>query len=153
MTSMDPISIVVSAVVAGASAALKDTTGMVIKDAYAGLKQFIFDRYRAVSVDLVEQEPTSQSRELVLKEDLQKAGADKDEELLRRAQALLDAIERQPPDQAAALGVDLQRVKAANIRAKEIVAAGTGFRAKDVEASGDINLGVVRAGVDAQKNG
>jgi len=149
---MDPISIIVSAVVAGATAALKDTAGQVVRDSYAGLKQLLRDRYRGASVELLEQDPGSQSRELVLKEDLQKADAGKDEELLRRAQAVLDAIERQPPEQAAALGVDLERVKAANIRAKEIVAAGTGFRARDTEASGDIDLGIVRAGVDGQKN-
>lgn len=150
---MDPISIVVSAVVAGASAALKDTASVAIKDAYAALRQFIVDRYHGASVELVEQDPTSQTRELVLKEDLQKAGADTDEKLLREAQAVLVAIEQEPPEQVTAFGVDLERVKAANIRAKEIVAVGTGFRARDVETSGDIDLGTVRAGVGSQKNG
>ena len=64
---MEPVSIIVSAVVAGASAALKDTTGQVVKDAYAGLKRFILDRYGGGSVELVEQDPGSQGRELVLK--------------------------------------------------------------------------------------
>jgi hypothetical protein len=150
---VDPISIIVGAVVAGASTALKDTASIAIKDAYTGLKQLIVERYRAASVELVEQDPRSKGRELVLEEDLQKADAGTDEELVRRAQVLLDAIERQPPEPAAALGVDLERVKAANIRAKEIIAAGTGFRARDVEITGDINLGSVRAGTDTQKNG
>lgn len=150
---MDPISIIVGAVVAGASAALKDTASAAIEDAYAGLKQLIIERYRGSSVELVEQDPHSQARELVLKEDLQRADAGSDEELVRRAQLLLEAIERQPPEQAAALGVDLARVKAANVRAKEIIAAGTGFRARDVEVTGDITLGTVRGGIDSQKNG
>jgi hypothetical protein len=150
---MDPVSIIADAAVAGATAVFKDTAGQAVKDAYAGLKRLIIDRYRSASIELVEQDPTSQGRELVLKEDLQKADADKDEELLRRAQAVLDAIEQQPVEQTAALGVDLEWVKAANVRVKEIIAAGTGFRARNVETSGDIDLVSVRAGVDGQKNG
>ena len=149
---MDPASVIVSAIVAGASAALRDTAGQAIKDTYASLKHFILERYRGASIELVEQDPSSRRRELVLEEDLQKAGADRDEELLRRAQAVLDAITRQPTEQAAALGVDLERVNAANIRVREIIASGTAFRAQYVETSGDIDLGTVRGGDGGQKN-
>jgi hypothetical protein len=148
---MDPISVIVTALVTGASAALKDTASTAIKDAYAGLKDLLSRRHASVDVEVVEKHPDSESRQKVLSEKLSLAGAGSDPELLTKAQDLLEAIERQSPAELAATGVDLDRVKAANIRAKEIVASGTAFRARDVEASGDIDLGTVRAGVTRPK--
>ena len=38
---MDPISLIVAALAAGASAAVKDTAGQAVKDAYSGLKALV----------------------------------------------------------------------------------------------------------------
>src|SRR2546421_1289448 len=45
---MDPISIIVAALVTGAAAALKPTTEQVIKDAYAGMKGLVQRKYTRV---------------------------------------------------------------------------------------------------------
>ena len=91
---MDPSTLVVTAVVAGAALALKDVTSSVVKDAYAGLTRLIIDKYGdkgavADALDKVEANPESKGRQTVLEEDLTTAGADHDEELLKAAQALL----------------------------------------------------------------
>jgi hypothetical protein len=91
---MEPITLIVSALVAGATTALKDVAGAVVKDAYAGLKTMILNRYGgegdvAEAVEQVEAKPESAGRQMVLKEELAETGAPEDAELLRTAEALL----------------------------------------------------------------
>lgn len=73
---MDPISIIVTALVLGAAAGLKPTTGQTVKDAYAGLKALLQRKFARVNVSLVEDDHTSQSRQNVVKEDLARVNAD-----------------------------------------------------------------------------
>jgi len=89
---MDPISLIVSAVVAGVSAALQDTAGQTIKDAYAGLKSLLKRKFGgkplAVSVlDNYEQQPDVWQKRLETQ--LTEIGADEDEEIIRAAQQVL----------------------------------------------------------------
>lgn len=76
---MEPISIIIMALVAGAAAAIKPTTEQAIKDAYAGIKALILHRYGNIHVTLLEEDPTSKTHQAVLKEDLEKTGAAQDE--------------------------------------------------------------------------
>jgi hypothetical protein len=46
------------------------------------------------AVDQAEKKPDSEARQAVLKEELQAAGADKDEELLKQAQALIELLKQ-----------------------------------------------------------
>ena len=92
---MDPSTVIVNAVVAGAALALKDVTSNVVKGAYAGLKQLIIDKYGKKglieqSLKNVEDDPESVPRQSLLEEELQKAGAAQDEQLLEAAKALLE---------------------------------------------------------------
>ncbi len=72
---MDPISIIVTALVAGAATALKPMTEQAIKDAYAGIKGLIQRKYGRVDVGMLETDPTSKARQAVVKEDLEKTVA------------------------------------------------------------------------------
>ncbi len=56
---MEPITLIATALAAGATAALKATVPTVIKDAYEGLKHVIRDRYTVAqdSVERIEQIP------------------------------------------------------------------------------------------------
>lgn len=92
---MDPLSLIVTAVATGAALGLKPTVEQAIKDAYAGLKQLIIDRYGdrgdvAEAVENVESKPESEGRKAVLQEELEEAGAAEDEDVLEAAQALLE---------------------------------------------------------------
>ena len=91
---MDPITLIVAALVAGASAGLKDTASTVIKDSYAGLKSLIRKRFghRDPEIDqqlsAVDQRPDINPAPLA--ETLRSAGAGQDADLLAAAKALLE---------------------------------------------------------------
>ena len=89
---MEPISLIIAALAAGAIAGVKDTAGQAIKDAYAGLKALIRRRFAGnqeaeAALDQSERQPNSDQPQLA--EHLRTAGAAHDEELIRVAQALL----------------------------------------------------------------
>jgi hypothetical protein len=143
---MDPLTSIVTALVAGAAAALKPTVEQVIKDTYAGLKALITRKYATVNVDLLEQNPSSETRQAVVKEDLEKVAAAQDAEVLAQAQALLDTIKTHAPATAAAIGVDLKDIEAASLTIADVIATGTGVKGEHLKTSGDIKIEKVRAG-------
>ena len=83
----------------------------------------------------------------VVEQDLGKAGAAADSELVEAAQRLIELIQQQAPGAAAAIGVDLKDVEAANLRLRDIAASGTGVQVERGRFSGDIEISNVRAGV------
>ena len=143
---MDPITIVVTALALGAAAGLKPTAEQAVKDTYAGIKKLIQDKYKQVNLALLEGDPASEARQGVVKEDLAKANADQDVEVLRQARALLEAVEKHAPETAGAVGVDLEDIKGASLRVEDIIASGTGVKVKKADLSGDIEIKGVRAG-------
>lgn len=153
---MDPVSMIVMALVSGAAAALKPTAEAAIKDAYSGIKKLILDKYKKVSVDLIESDPASKSRQAVVQEDLEKTGAGQDVELLQKAEAVLNAVQNNAPEAAMAVGVDLEDLKAASASIKKIVVEGQGalgVRAKKVDVTGEFVVEDVqaRSGADSPK--
>ncbi len=125
---MDPITLIVTALAAGAAAGLSDTAACAVKDAYAGLKGLIVRKYAAAadSVASLEAKPASEGRRSAVKEDLEPTAAASDPELLRQAQALLAALQQQAPDAARTFGVDLHDVEAASVKLSDIIAQGPG---------------------------
>lgn len=143
---MDPITMIVLALAAGAAAGLKPSAEQAIKDAYAGVKALIQRKYAKVDLASLERKPESEAKRESVREDLDDAGAGKDQELLDKVNALLETLEKQAPDSAAAIGIDLREVKAAFLKAQTVVAEGTGVKVEKSEFSGGIELGEVRAG-------
>ncbi len=89
---MDPISLIIAALAAGAVAGVQDAAGQVVKDAYKGLKALIRRRFAGnqeaeAALDQAERQPESDQPQLA--EHLRAAGAAHDEELVKAAQALL----------------------------------------------------------------
>src|SRR5262249_45942779 len=144
--SMDPLTSIVAALAAGAAAALQSTVEQAIKDGYAALKGLIQRKYAQVSLDQLEANPGSKSRRGVVEEDLKAAGADTDAEVLKHAQALLEAIQRQGPKAAAAIGVDLKDIEGASLAIRRVTAAGAGVKVEGAKLSGDITIEDVQAG-------
>jgi hypothetical protein len=96
---MDPITVIVTALIAGAAAAAKDVSVQAVKDAYNGLKTLLAHKFGdkgevAAALDQTEKRPDSEARQAVLREELAHAGADKDAELLTQAQAFLDLLKQ-----------------------------------------------------------
>ncbi len=117
---MDPISIIVTALVLGAAAGLKPTTEQAVKDAYAGLKALLQRKFARVNVSLVEDDHTSQSRQNVVKEDLARVNADQGTEVIKATQVVLDTVRDRAPKTAIAIGVNLEDIKAASLRLSDI---------------------------------
>jgi hypothetical protein len=145
---VDAVSLIVSAVAAGAVAGAQDTVAQAVKDAYAGLKKLIIGRYAEVDVTAVEKKPESVAKRDSLAEDLAEAGAGSDEELVAAAQRVLAAVGEHDPGVGAVIGVDIAGLTAVNVRLTDITAEGAGavgVRARDVTASGDFEAGRIRA--------
>jgi hypothetical protein len=144
---MEPITTsIVMALALGATAGLKPVAEQVIKDGYAGLKALIKGRYAKVNVDYLEESPGSERRRGAVEEDLATVGADKDPEVLQKAQALLEAIQSRAPETAAAIGVDLKDITGATLEIRRVTATGTGVKVEDAKLSGDIKIEDVKAG-------
>lgn len=97
---MDPITIVATAVVAGAAAAAEGVAAQAVKDAYAGLKALIVRKFGGQAdvegaVEGIEKKPESKARKEVLKEELEQAEAGRDAEVIEQAKGLLKLLKEQ----------------------------------------------------------
>jgi hypothetical protein len=100
---MDPITIIVTALVAGIAAGATSVAEEAVKEAYAGLKGLIlrkFGRQRAVAqaVKLVEEDPEAAGRKEFLKGELEATDAAKDTEVLAAAKELLALLQPETAD-------------------------------------------------------
>lgn len=89
---MDPITLILTALTAGAAKAAGDAA----PDLYKGLKALIQRRFAGkptAEMVLAEHENDPQTYEAPLKKQLQDAGLDQDEEVLKAAEALLDKLQ------------------------------------------------------------
>ena len=93
---MDPVSLIVAALAAGAATGLKDTASQAVKDAYNGLKALL---KRKVADEPLAQEVIDKYEEAPeiwekpLHDELGKAGVADDEEVVRAAQQLLALVD------------------------------------------------------------
>jgi hypothetical protein len=144
---MDPVSVVVTALVAGAAAGLKPAAEQAVKDAYAGLKALIQRKWQQVSVGQLEANPTSEARQAVVKEDLAQANAADDRDLLTAADKVLDAVAQHAPEVARSIGVRLEDIKSGgSLRIRDVVAGDAGVDVRKADVHGDIDISGVRAG-------
>jgi hypothetical protein len=94
---MDPIAMIVSALVTGAVAATQTVAGQAVKESYAAFKALIQRKF-SQQPDLVDAvakvtgRPDSTARQAALSEELQLAHAEQDAELVRAAGQLLDLL-------------------------------------------------------------
>lgn len=93
---MDPMSLILSALVAGAA----KTAGNVAQDTYIGLKALIKRKFEsqgksgsATILDKYEEKP--EKTKPLLEDELAEASADKDEEIIKLAQKLLEQLHPQ----------------------------------------------------------
>ena len=85
---MEPVTLILSALAAGAAKAAGDT----VPDGYKALKELIKRKFASkpqAEMVLEEHEKDPETYEVPLKKKLVEAGADKDEEIIKKAQELL----------------------------------------------------------------
>ena len=90
---------ILTALSAGAVAALQETAAAGVKDAYQGLKTLLQQKFAAQPKSndhLEEYTRDPETWEKPLSKDLQQAAADKDEQILQAARALLEQLNAQP---------------------------------------------------------
>jgi len=148
---MDPIQAIITALVAGASAALQTGAAEIVKDAYGHLKAYLNRHYQVGgAIDQLEKRPDSDARRGIVQEELTDAKAAQDQTLAQLAQKLLEALATQPPPIDHIKGVSLQEIKAAAIKLNDIAAQGAGnvigVEIKGAEVGGAIEISGVRAG-------
>lgn len=133
---MDPVTLIVGALAAGAATGLTDATAEAITDAYKTLKNLITQKYPDVSPNGVERKPESDVQRAALDEELRELGAAEDAELVAVARALLEAIKNNEPKAAQTVGVNLARIWADDIEIEDIKAksGSTAVRASEVTA-------------------
>jgi hypothetical protein len=93
---MDPISLIIAALAAGATAAAKDVAGTGVKDAYEGLKTLIKKRFADQGktddsdiVDKYEKKPDSKAVKALLEEELSSIEINQDETIKKAAQEIM----------------------------------------------------------------
>lgn len=90
---MEPISLIIAALIAGATAATKDTAEKAVKDAYEGLKTLIKSKFEGdpIGYGLVDAEPEKIKKgEGLLKDSIKNAGVDQDKEVLKAAKKIME---------------------------------------------------------------
>jgi len=119
---VEPISLIVTALAAGAAAAAKPVATKAVTDAYAGLKRIIQDRYAPArdSVEHLEKAPDKQPRRDGVAEELATTTAATDTELVQQAQAVIEAVEADDPEVARTFGLRLKGFTATELTAKDI---------------------------------
>jgi hypothetical protein len=96
---VDPVTVAIVAAIAGGVA--EKVGGTAVLEGYKKLKALLKKRFGDGSpvldaVAKVEEDPQSEARPQLLAEEIRKAGADRDEEIVEAAGKLLELLERQP---------------------------------------------------------
>jgi hypothetical protein len=145
---VDPVSLIVAALAAGAAAGLKEAAAASVKDAYAGVKALIQRKYGKVDLGPIERMPESEAKRESVAEDLKLAGAEDDAELFTRARELFELVREHDPDVANVVGFDFEDSEAEWIRLGRIFSAGTGARFRRGTVHGGIDIAEIHAGVE-----
>jgi len=93
---MDPITLIVAALAAGASLGITDTASSAIKDAYAALKVLVRKRLGGrpeAELVLAKHEQAPQTWRAPLMAELDEAGAGRDADLVAAAEALMHLVD------------------------------------------------------------
>jgi len=92
---MDPITLIVTALAAGAALGVTDTASAMVKDAYAGLKALVRKRLGGrpgAELVLAGHEQAPETWQAPLMAELSETGADRDRELIAAAKALMELV-------------------------------------------------------------
>ena len=135
-----------TALALGAATGMKSVAEQAVKDGYQGLKNLIKTKYPDVGVERLEKKPDSKNQQSAIEEEIADLGADKDPDILQKAEVILEAAKNLPIENLPAIGVDLEKIKGAALKIKDIMTTGTGVKIREAEIQGEISIEQVRAG-------
>ena len=145
---MDPLTLIVTALVAGASAGLQGTATDFIKDTYAGLKQLVVSRFphAKAAVEDMDNNPTDEESKKLVERRLGKLDATQVTEIVQQAEHLLQAVQQVAP-QMEIFGVKLKDVEIGGSATFDtITSAQTGVSAEKTTVHGDFTAKNIQAG-------
>lgn len=93
---MDPVTLIVTALAAGAALGVTDTASSAVKDAYAGLKALVTKRLGGrpeAELGLTKHELAPETWQAQLRAQLDGSGADRDLDLIAAARALMSLLD------------------------------------------------------------
>ena len=93
---MDPITLIVTALAAGAALGVTDTASSAVKDAYAGLKALVRKRFAGrpdAELLLIRHEEAPEPWQAPLMAELAETAADHDRDLVAAAEALMSLVD------------------------------------------------------------
>ena len=153
---MDPITLIVTALALGAAAGLKPTAEQAVKDAYAGLKKLIQDRYARAkpAVELLESDPAQETYKQAAQQALNKTDTAKDAEVLQQAQALLKLAKELDPQAAGDIGIKTGDIDVTtDVNIEQLIARGNVSidLGKVTSHEGGLRISGVQSGSDTPK--
>lgn len=140
---MEPITIIIAALLVGISSEAKNIGKSVVRDSYNGLKKIIKDKYE-ISISNLQKNPDSKAQQAAIQESLEAAGANSDVELLEIAKQLLEATNK--TEQDLSTGIELYdslikgKVSLADIQVR---GPGIGFSARNTTFENDFEVGPI----------
>jgi hypothetical protein len=140
---IDAITTLVTALTAGATAALKPTAESAVKDTYNGLKDFLKRKFGGkVALDRVEEKPSSEMEQKALAENLAQVGADKDKALFDEVEKLIAALKEHAPD-TKVNGINITNVEAEFLQIKKAQLKNGNFTLQDAKFQKGIDIGEI----------
>ena len=96
---MDPISLVVTALIAGLTAGMTETAKTAVLDTYQAFKARLLSKVETSedaksALEALEKKPDSEGRQTTMKEELSSLEVEKDTELIRLAQTFLEQADQ-----------------------------------------------------------
>lgn len=139
---MDP-TIILTALVTGATVALKETAADAVKTTYSALKSLIVDRFNISSVGVLEKDPTDEDfKKSVQKELALTPKLMEDREVLELIDGLYAAIAQHSTDQELeSIGVDVRTIRSQRDTVIEGIAGfDKGLKAEEITSGQDTKI-------------
>lgn len=146
---MDPVTVILTALAAGAGAGLNEVAETAAADAYAKLKQYLSARFSraADAVPALEAAPESAEPQAAVRDALAAAHAEEDAQARSLADDVLREIGRDAALRDAVAAIQIVGVEAGgSLRIEEVIAAGPAVHIKDTHVRDDIVIGRVESG-------
>jgi hypothetical protein len=134
------LSVIVTALVTGATLALKDTAAQAVKDSYAGLRAMIVDRFRIGSAITLEKDPSDNDFQKSLEKEISLAnGLLEDPEVAEAIARLYQAIDDSTTEaELVDIGIDIEKIKSkGNTVIKNIHGFNKGIVSKEITSGQD----------------
>lgn len=142
---MDPVTMLVQTLALGATAALKDTAGEAVKDAYKALKTEIVTKFGPQpTVEALERTPTSATKRAAAAEDLIPAASD--QAVGQRVRELAEIVQRDDPQVGQVVGVSIKQLISDLLEIDTVRSSGSGTEIVDSKIT-KVSIKKVTAGV------